>query len=134
MDYRLWTIDHGLWTIDLILHRIHLLYFSRAIFLRRLGYFFNVFRCCAAASSEKIHEPFFQIFFHLRGHLIRSLVILTKLVWKSCVGIGAHKERGLFIQHLEVRSQRACSQGEIQSDTQQGNVLNRDEESFRGLS
>jgi hypothetical protein len=61
---------------------------------------FDMVGCSSAAPSYNINQTFLKKLFYLGTHLLRALVILTKLIGESGIRISTYKEGSLLIEHL----------------------------------
>ena len=50
-----------------------------------------MFVCGAAATTDDIHQSFFEEGAHVLCHAFRRLVVLSELVWESGVGVSTYK-------------------------------------------
>ena len=106
----------------------------RSFATRQLGEVGDVCRRRAAASPDDVHESLVDKILDLDGHLLWRLVILSELVRQACVGVGADVDRRQIAHLLEVGLHVRRTEGAVQTDAQQRNVLHRGEEGAERLT
>src|SRR5690554_5589030 len=90
--------------------------------------------CSTATASYNIYKTIFQIAQYLWCHLFGSLVVLTKLVWQSCIGIGTNIERHLTAHLLYIVAKVISTEGAIYSDRKKRHMANRSNKCIHGLT